>query len=198
MILIIDNYDSFTFNLYQYVGSIQKEVTVIRNDKISIDEITPSKYSHIIISPGPGRPEDAGISVEVIRKLHREIPILGVCLGHQAIACAFGGEVVHASALFHGKTSLIHHHENGFLLENIPAQFTAARYHSLIADRRTLPECLKITAEDDNGEIMALEHKEVHLHGVQFHPESIATEEGMNIIRQFLSISEVNKHEKVS
>ncbi|MBN2852302.1 MAG: aminodeoxychorismate/anthranilate synthase component II [Clostridia bacterium] len=193
MILIIDNYDSFTFNLYQYVGSIQKEVTVIRNDKISIDEITPSEYSHIIISPGPGRPEQAGISIKVIKKLYKEIPILGVCLGHQAIACAFGGDVIHAKELFHGKTSIISQSEKGFLFQNLPKEFIAARYHSLTIDKETLPEELKTTAMSEDDEIMAVEHKEYHLYGVQFHPESIATVEGMDIIRQFLSISEVKR-----
>ena len=187
MILVIDNYDSFTFNLVQYIGEINPDVKVVRNDQFELDNIEKWNPSHIVISPGPGRPENAGSLIEVIQKYGASIPILGVCLGHQAITVAYGGNVVRSSEIVHGKTATIQH--NGLTLFNgLDHSFTATRYHSLVAERASLPEELKITAELDNGLIMGIEH-EIHLvYGVQFHPESIATENGIQIIQNFLEI----------
>ncbi|MFT9496721.1 anthranilate synthase component II [Anaerosolibacter sp.] len=187
MIVIIDNYDSFTYNLYQYVGEINPAVEVFRNDAVTIKDLRGMNISHIIISPGPGFPKDAGISQEVVRELGKEIPILGICLGHQGIGEAFGGKVLHAKEMVHGKTSLIHHNEKG-IFEGLANPLKATRYHSLVVDRDTLPAELKITAEGPAGEIMGLQHKNYPIFGVQFHPESIATKEGRKILKNFLSM----------
>ena len=186
MILIIDNYDSFTYNLVQYFGELGCEVLVKRNDEITIAEIESLNPDRICISPGPGRPEDAGISNEIIRELGPRKPVLGVCLGHQCIGAVFGGEVVPASRLMHGKTSPVQHHSTG-VFANLPTPFDATRYHSLIVRRETIPDCLEITAETAEGEIMGLQHREFPIHGVQFHPESILTADGMTLLRNFLS-----------
>ena len=185
-ILIIDNYDSFTYNLVQYFGELDCEVVVKRNDEITIPEIEALGPARICISPGPGRPEDAGISKEIVRALGPKIPILGVCLGHQCIGAVFGGDVVPAPRLMHGKTSPVRHHNGGVFAE-LPNPFEATRYHSLIVRRETLPACLEITAETAEGEIMGLQHREFPIHGVQFHPESILTVEGKSLLRNFLS-----------
>lgn len=188
MILIIDNYDSFTYNLVQYLGELDQNIKVFRNDKITIDRIKGFKdLERIVISAGPGRPEDAGISNEVIRELCSEIPILGVCLGHQCIAQVFGGRIIRAKKLMHGKTSQIYH--NGkTLFRKIPNPFEATRYHSLIVDRTNLPEDLEINAWTKDGEIMGLRHKKYKVFGVQFHPESILTKVGKDILKNFLSL----------
>src|SRR4051812_10184114 len=177
MILVIDNYDSFTYNLVQYLGELGERVEVRRNDEINIAGIEALKPDHILISPGPRSPNEAGISLSLIEHFKGKIPILGVCLGHQSIGQAFGGEVVHAEKLMHGKTSEIHH-DGKSIFAGMPSPFTATRYHSLIVRRETLPDCLEITAETEEGEIMGLRHKEYALEGVQFHPESIITEHG--------------------
>lgn len=188
MILIIDNYDSFTYNLYQYIGEINPDIEVHRNDKITIDEIRRKKPSHIIISPGPGFPKDAGISTEMIKELGNSIPILGVCLGHQAIGEAFGGKVVHAKELMHGKASEIEIDNDCKLFDSMPEKIRVGRYHSLIVQKELLPDILKVTASTDDGEIMGLQHKEYPVYGIQFHPESILTPEGKRILSNFLSI----------
>lgn len=188
MLLMIDNYDSFTFNIVQYFGQLGEEVKVFRNDEISIDEIAALKPQRLVISPGPCSPEEAGISVAAIRAFAGKIPILGVCLGHQSIGAAFGGNVVRSVSLMHGKTSPIHHNGQE-LFENLPNPFQATRYHSLVVDRPTLPDCLEVTAWVENGEIMGLRHKELPIWGVQFHPESILTEGGMELLNNFLKIS---------
>ncbi|MFS0784830.1 aminodeoxychorismate/anthranilate synthase component II [Shouchella sp. 1P09AA] len=186
MILMIDNYDSFTYNLVQYLGEMGEELVVRRNDKISIYEIeTTMKPSMIMISPGPCTPNEAGISLEVIRHFSGKIPILGVCLGHQAIAQAFGGVVHKAERLMHGKTSLIMHDQNT-MFTNLPQPLQVTRYHSLIVDRATLPDCFEISAETSEGEIMAIRHREYPLEGVQFHPEAILTTEGKRMLKQFV------------
>lgn len=187
MILVIDNYDSFTYNLVQYLGELGENLKVFRNDKISIDKIKKLKPGKIVISPGPGTPEDAGISKEVIREFARTIPILGVCLGHQCIGSVYGGNIIQAKKLMHGKTSTIYHNSK-MLFEGIPNPFEATRYHSLLVKRKTLPNCLEITAWTDEKEIMGLRHKEYLLFGVQFHPESILTKVGKDILRNFLKI----------
>ncbi len=188
MILIIDNYDSFTYNLYQYIGEINPDIEVHRNDKITIDEIRRKKPSHIIISPGPGFPKDAGISTEMIKELGSSIPILGVCLGHQAIGEAFGGKVVHAKELMHGKASEIEIDNDCKLFDSMPEKIRVGRYHSLIVQKELLPDILKVIASTDDGEIMGLQHKEYPVYGIQFHPESILTPEGKRILSNFLSI----------
>ena len=185
-ILIIDNYDSFTYNLVQYFGVLGCDVIVKRNDEINVVEARALAPDRICISPGPGRPEDAGISNEVIRALGRKTPILGVCLGHQCIGAVFGGEIVSAPRLMHGKTSPVQHKNTG-VFETLPNPFEATRYHSLIVDRDTLPGSLEVTAETAEGEIMGLRHREFPIHGVQFHPESVLTGEGMALLRNFLS-----------
>ncbi|KHD34733.1 anthranilate synthase [Clostridium acetobutylicum] len=185
MILIIDNYDSFTYNLYQYVGEIYKDVKVIRNDEISIEDIKKMKPEGIIISPGPGTPYDAGISIEVVKRLGEFIPILGICLGHQSIAEAFGGKVIGAQTIMHGKTSVIKHDEKG-IFEGIKNPLKVMRYHSLVADKYSLPNELSITAETDDGVIMAVRHKRYKIFGIQFHPESYFTEDGRKLIKNFL------------
>ena len=187
MILVIVNYDSFTYNLVQYIGTINPNVKVVRNDQFNLEEIDNWNPSHIVISPGPGRPEDAGNSVMVIQKYGASIPILGVWLGHQAITVAYGGTVVHSSEIVHGKTAMIQH--NGSTLFNkLDSSFTATRYHSLVAERDSLPKELIITAELENELIMGNEHETNPVFGVQFHPESIATENGIQIIQNFLNI----------
>jgi anthranilate synthase component 2 len=187
MILVIDNYDSFTYNLVQYLGELGAELSVYRNDQISIEQIRIRQPDGIIISPGPGRPENAGITVDVIRECCGEYPILGVCLGHQALGMAFGGQVVSAPLLMHGKTSKIYHKEQGLLAE-LSNPFVATRYHSLIVDRDSLPDDLLITAETTEGVIMGLQHKKYHVYGVQFHPESILTPEGKKLLGNFLKV----------
>lgn len=188
MILIIDNYDSFTHNLYQLIGEINPDIKVVRNDKITIPEIEALNPDHIIISPGPGNPQQAGICLEVIKQLSGKYPILGVCLGHQAIGEAFGGKVVHAPEIVHGKSDRIHILKDSPLLKGMENGFQAARYHSLIVEPETLPDCLEIIAETKKQEIMALQHKEYKVYGVQFHPESIMTPEGRTILKNFLSL----------
>jgi len=185
MILIIDNYDSFTYNLVQLIGQHTKEFEVVRNDKITIEEVAKKKPEGIVISPGPGRPENAGICVELIRNVGKEIPILGVCLGHQAIGYAFGGTITHAPQLMHGKTSMIHHNGTG-IFRNVPEPFEATRYHSLVIDKQTLPNELLITASTENNVIMGVKHKEFPIEGIQFHPESVLTTAGPTIIANWL------------
>jgi len=187
MILIIDNYDSFTYNLYQYIGEINPDVVVYRNDKISIQEIRELKPSHIVISPGPGYPKDAGISEQLIKEMYKEVPILGVCLGHQAMGEAFGGKIVHADELVHGKASDVNLSECE-IFNGLPRIIKAGRYHSLVVDRKTVPKELLVTAQTDDGCIMGIKHKDYPMFGIQFHPESILTENGMEIIRNFLEL----------
>ncbi len=188
MLLMIDNYDSFTFNIVQYFGQLGEDVRVHRNDKISLTEIEAMQPERLVISPGPCSPEEAGISVAAITHFAGKIPILGVCLGHQSIGYAFGGKVCRSSSLMHGKTSPILHNGKE-LFDGLPNPFQATRYHSLIVDRPTLPDCLEVTAWVENGEIMGLRHKKLPIWGVQFHPESILTESGMDLLRNFLTIS---------
>ncbi len=188
MLLMIDNYDSFTFNIVQYFGQLGENVQVHRNDKISLPEIEALRPDRLVISPGPCSPDEAGISVAAIKHFAGKIPILGVCLGHQSIGYAFGGTVLRSASLMHGKTSPIFH-DGQELFAGLPNPFLATRYHSLIVDRPTLPECLEVTAWVENGEIMGLRHKELPIWGVQFHPESILTVGGMDLFRNFLSIS---------
>ncbi len=185
MILVIDNYDSFTYNVVQELGELGAELSVYRNDKITVDEIRALAPDRIVISPGPGFPVDAGVSLDVIRQLGAEIPLLGICLGHQAIGEAYGGLVVHAPELMHGKTSLIHH-DGDTILSDIPDPFEATRYHSLIVEEASLPDCLMVTARAASGEIMALRHKTHPVIGLQFHPESILTTYGMQMLGNFL------------
>ena len=188
MILMIDNYDSFTYNLVQYLGVLGSEVEVHRNDKITLDEIDSMKPERIVISPGPGTPQSAGITISMIERFHsKEVPILGVCLGHQAIGAAFGGRVLHAARIMHGKTSEISHDGKG-VFRDLPDPITATRYHSLAVERKSLPSCLEVSAEAEDGEIMGLRHREYPVEGIQFHPESILTKEGMNILRNFLEL----------
>lgn len=187
MILMIDNYDSFTYNLVQYLGELNQDLEVHRNDAISVEDIKEMKPHKIVISPGPGRPEKAGISVEIIRQLAEKIPILGVCLGHQCIGYAYGGKIVQAKKLMHGKTSLIHHRGKD-LFKSIENPFEATRYHSLVIDRETIPSCLEIIAWTQDDEIMGIKHKEFPLLGMQFHPESILTKVGKDILKNFLSL----------
>jgi len=185
MLLMIDNYDSFTFNLFQYFGELGEEVRVFRNDKIGIEEMERLKPSGLAISPGPGMPGEAGISVDAIRYFAGKIPIMGVCLGHQSIGEAFGAKIIRAKRIMHGKTSLIHHDQKG-VYKDLPNPFEATRYHSLVIERATLPECLKISAEADDGEIMGVRHNAYSIEGIQFHPESILTKEGKNLLKNFL------------
>ena len=185
MILMIDNYDSFTYNLVQYLGALGQNVKVFRNDKITISKIRKLAPKKIVISPGPGRPEDAGISCKVIKEFAGKIPILGVCLGHQAIGFAYGGKIVGAKKLMHGKTSMIYHNQKT-IFKGIPNPFEATRYHSLVVERKTLPSALEITAWTKETEIMGLKHKQFPLWGVQFHPESILTKAGKDILANFL------------
>ena len=190
MILVIDNYDSFTYNIVQELGELGADLTVYRNDKISVDEVRALAPERIVISPGPGFPVDAGVSLAVIRELGASIPLLGVCLGHQAIGEAYGGLVIHAPELMHGKTSLIYH-QGDTILADIPNPFEATRYHSLIVDEATLPDCLQITARTASGEIMGFRHVEHPVIGFQFHPESILTGYGLQILGNFLNYEPV-------
>ncbi|MFC2031320.1 anthranilate synthase component II [Chloroflexota bacterium] len=190
MILVIDNYDSFTYNLVQYLGELGAELLVHRNDAVAMDDIRALAPSHIVISPGPGTPVDGGVSLDVIREFHTETPILGVCLGHQCIAAAFGGRVDRAPRLMHGKTSPIYHDHSG-VLNGVPSPFNAMRYHSLLV-HGPLPGCLEAAAHSDEGEIMALRHRTAPLVGLQFHPESILTEHGKEILRNFLEPKQSN------
>jgi anthranilate synthase/aminodeoxychorismate synthase-like glutamine amidotransferase len=186
MILLIDNYDSFTYNLAQFLGQLGEKLEVRRNDQITLDQIAAKKPQRIVISPGPGEPQNAGICIDVIREFTGKIPILGVCLGHQAIGYAFGGKVVRAPALMHGKTSRIHH-DSKTIFRKLPQDFVATRYHSLIVQKKGLPRDLEISAETD-GLIMGLRHRKLPLEGVQFHPESVLTEVGMQLLLNFLSL----------
>jgi para-aminobenzoate synthetase component 2 len=187
MLLMIDNYDSFTYNLVQYFGELGEELKVFRNDKITLDEIAALKPEGIVISPGPCTPKEAGISVDTIKRFAGKIPILGVCLGHQSIGEAFGGDVVRAAKLMHGKTSMVSH-DGRTIFKDIENPFEATRYHSLIVKRETLPDCLEVSAWTEQGEIMALRHKNYFVEGVQFHPESILTRPGKDILRNFLRL----------
>lgn len=188
MILLIDNYDSFSYNLVQLAGSINSDIKVIRNDEMTVDEIRVLKPTHIILSPGPCYPKDAGICEEVALTLRGEMPILGVCLGHQAICEVYGGDIIHAKELMHGKTDLINIDNTSPIFKGLDTKIYAARYHSLIAERESIPDCFDIIAEDKIGEIMAVKHKESDLYGVQFHPESILTPQGEVIMKNFLNM----------
>ena len=192
MILLIDNYDSFSYNLYQYVGMINPDIRVIKNDELSLAEIAALVPDHIIVSPGPGRPADAGICEEVIDYFKDKTPILGVCLGHQAICEVFGGTVTYASTLMHGKSSNVHIANGSPIFRGLPPIITAGRYHSLSAERSTLPDELLIIAEDDDGEVMPVKHRNYDVYGVQFHPESILTDDGHKMIENFLKIGNEN------
>jgi anthranilate synthase component 2 len=185
MLLMIDNYDSFTYNLVQYFGELGEDVRVARNDEITLDEVAALKPDRICISPGPCSPAEAGISVDLLKRFSGELPILGVCLGHQAIGHAFGGRVIRAKSLMHGKTAPVEHAGKG-VFSGLPSPFTATRYHSLAVERASLPDCLEITAWTADGEIMGLRHKRLAVEGVQFHPESIATEHGHEMLKNFL------------
>ena len=185
MILLLDNYDSFTYNVYQLLSELGAEVEVIRHDKITVDEIRRKGYEAMVISPGPGVPKDAGISEEAVRELGKDLPILGICLGHQAIGEVYGGKVVRAGEIVHGKPSPIHHNGRG-IYEGLPQDTPVARYHSLIVERESLPDCLEVTSELDNGIIMGLRHREYPVEGIQFHPESILTPEGNKMLSNFL------------
>ena len=185
-ILLIDNYDSFTFNLYHYLSSLKVDVDVIRNDQITSKEIFKRKYNKIVISPGPGNPNQSGNCLKIVREIHNKIPILGVCLGHQIIGQVFGSKIIQAKKLMHGKTSRIISKKIG-ILKNLPKNFEATRYHSLIIDKKTLSKDLEITAETKDGLIMGVKHKKHNVHGVQFHPESIKTNFGMKIIKNFIN-----------
>lgn len=187
MILVIDNYDSFTYNLVQLFSEMEKNIRVFRNDKITVAEIEKLKPGHIVISPGPGTPQDGGVSMDVIRHFAGKVPVLGVCLGHQSIAEVFGGKVVRAKRLMHGKTSKIMH-DGKTVFKGVPNPFEATRYHSLIVEPRSVPAVLQVTAHTAEGEIMGLRHKKYKVEGVQFHPESILTDEGRVILRNFLEL----------
>ena len=187
MILIIDNYDSFTYNLVQYIGSLNPKLEVHRNDKITLAEIKSMNPERIVISPGPGKPEDAGLSIDIIKVFSQDIPIFGICLGHQAITVAYGGKVDRANEIVHGKTSQIQH-TGSAIFKDIPNEFEATRYHSLVAIEDSFPSELKVTARTNNGLIMALEHEKFPIYGVQFHPESIITEHGMRMVKNFLEV----------
>ena len=188
MLLVIDNYDSFTYNLVQYLGEMGVEMKIVRNDEVTVDAVRAMKPARILVSPGPCSPAEAGISVEVIRQLGPSIPIFGVCLGHQSIGHAFGGEVIRNYRMMHGKTSPIHH-DGRFLFKGLSNPFEATRYHSLVVKRETLPDCLEITAETrPEGEIMGLRHKQFPIWGVQFHPESVLTAEGRKLMKNFLTL----------
>ena len=185
-ILLIDNYDSFTFNLYHYISSLKVNVDVVRNDKISSKEIVRKNYNKIVISPGPGNPNQSGNCINILKTLHQELPFLGVCLGHQIIGQVFGSKIVQAKKLMHGKTSRIRSRKTG-ILKNLPKTFEATRYHSLIIEKKSLSKDLEITAETDDGIIMGVQHKKFNIHGVQFHPESIKTKLGMKILKNFIN-----------
>lgn len=187
MILLLDNYDSFTYNLAQYLGQLGQKLAVRRNDEITLDEIARMRPERIIISPGPCTPREAGLSVPIVDRFAGKIPILGVCLGHQAIGDAFGGKIVRAKKIMHGKTSKIHH-DRKTIFRGLPQDFEATRYHSLIVERRSLPRCLEISAETSDGVIMGLRHREFPVEGVQFHPESVLTGAGFHLLENFLSL----------
>lgn len=195
MILMIDNYDSFTYNLVQYMGELGADIRVFRNDKISIEEIEALRPQKIVISPGPCTPGKAGISIDVVKYFAGKVPLLGVCLGHQSVAVAFAGKIVRARKLMHGKTSMIQH-DGKTLFKNLPNPFEAMRYHSLIVERQDLPDCFEITAETREKEIMGIRHKKFFIEGIQFHPESILTESGKDLLKNFLDMSSgtENKH----
>ena len=193
MVFILDNYDSFTYNIYQSISTMTDRVEVVRNDKITVKEIEEKPVSHLVISPGPGRPEGAGISLDAVSELSGKVPILGVCLGHQTIGQVFGGRVIHARQLMHGKSSLISHAGNG-LFAGFPNPFEAIRYHSLALERETLPEILEITATSEDGEIMGVRHRTYNVEGVQFHPESFGSKGGEAIFRNFLKLSGGARH----
>ncbi len=188
MILLIDNYDSFSYNLYQLIGEINPDIKVIRNDEMTVDEIRELKPSHIILSPGPGKPADAGICEEVVKKLGKKIPVLGVCLGHQAICEAFGATVTYAKKLMHGKQSIASVKEESPLFQGLKQEFSVARYHSLAASKENFPKTLVITATSEDGEIMAVQHEKYPVYGLQFHPESILTPDGKEMLRNFINI----------
>ena len=186
MTLLIDNYDSFSYNLYQLVGSIDPDIKVIRNDEMTAEEIRTLNPDRIILSPGPGRPEKAGVIIEVAKTVAKDIPTLGVCLGHQAICAAYGATVTYAKELMHGKQSVIKADTDSLIFKGLPAEMKIARYHSLAADADTLPDCLKVTAVTEDGEVMAVEHREYPIYGVQFHPESILTPQGKQMLENFI------------
>ena len=186
MLLMLDNYDSFTYNLVQYFGELGEDVRVYRNDEITLAEIAALKPARIVVSPGPCSPAEAGISVPLIKAFAGKIPLLGVCLGHQSIGAAFGGDIVHAKQLMHGKTSPVHHNDIG-VFKGLPNPLTVTRYHSLAIKRETLPDCLEVTAWTDDGEIMGVRHKTLEVEGVQFHPESILTDRGHDLLKNFLA-----------
>jgi anthranilate synthase/aminodeoxychorismate synthase-like glutamine amidotransferase len=188
MLLLIDNYDSFTYNLYQYLSELGEEISVVRNDKMTIEEMDEISPERIVISPGPGTPEQAGISNEVVRYFGSRLPILGVCLGHQCVGYAYGAGVGHAGEIKHGKSSLIHHDGKG-VFRGLPSPFPAIRYHSLAVNAESIPDCLEVSARTDNNIIMGIRHREYPVEGVQFHPESIMTEVGKDLLRNFLSMS---------
>jgi anthranilate synthase/aminodeoxychorismate synthase-like glutamine amidotransferase len=188
MILMIDNYDSFTYNIVQYMGELGADMLVERNDQISIEEIEALNPKKIVISPGPCTPDKAGVSVAVIKHFAGKVPLLGVCLGHQSVGAAFGGEIIKAGKLMHGKTSEVRH-DGKTLFKNLPNPFTATRYHSLVLNRKTLPDCFEISAESDDNEIMGIRHKELLVEGVQFHPESILTPNGKDLLKNFIEYS---------
>ena len=185
-LLLIDNYDSFTFNLYHYLSSLKVNVDVVRNDKINVKEIIKKKYDRIVISPGPGNPNQSGNCINIVKSLYKQVPILGVCLGHQIIGQVFGSKIIQAKKVMHGKTSRIKSKKIG-ILKNLPLNFEATRYHSLIIDKKTLSNQLIITAETNDGVIMGIMHKEYNIHGVQFHPESIKTKLGIKILKNFIN-----------
>jgi len=187
MLVVIDNYDSFTYNLVQYFGEIEKDLKVFRNDAISLDQLEDLKPTHICISPGPGTPDDAGISCDVIREFGPKVPVFGVCLGHQSIGQVYGGKVIRAPRLMHGKTSLMHHTGTS-VFKDLVNPMEATRYHSLIVEKESLPDCLEITSWTDQDEIMGLQHKSYPVHGVQFHPESILTQQGKDLVHNFLKL----------
>lgn len=193
MILLIDNFDSFSYNLYQLMGSINTDIKVIRNNECTIDEIRAMNPSHIVLSPGPGYPKDAGVCIEAAKSLGKDFPVLGVCLGHQAICEAYGATIAHAKQLMHGKQSVAEIDTSSPLFKGMDKKQTVARYHSLAARADTMPQCLKVTAVTEDGEIMAVEHKEYPVYGVQFHPESILTPNGYDIIKNFLDMRERRK-----
>jgi anthranilate synthase component 2 len=185
MLLMIDNYDSFTYNLVQYFGELEQDVAVYRNDEITLEQVAALKPRHIVISPGPCTPNEAGISVPLIKEFAGKVPILGVCLGHQAIGQAFGGKVVHAKQVMHGKTSMVTHRSES-VFRNLPNPLQATRYHSLVVERDSLPDCLEVTAWTEDGEIMGVRHRKLAVEGVQFHPEAILTESGHALLANFL------------
>lgn len=195
MILLIDNYDSFSYNLYQLIGSIDPDIRVIRNDEMTTDQIKTLRPDRVILSPGPGRPEDAGILMEAVAELGPEIPMLGVCLGHQAICAAFGAHITYARTLMHGKQSKVRFDKTSPLFQRCPKTALVARYHSLAADPDTLPSCLNITAETEDGEIMAVQHAEHPIYSVQFHPESIMTPDGKTMLENFIKSTGGNAHD---